>query len=46
MNFPLFSRCSRSFSFYLLLIIACGLSFFVPFARKLAQAIDWHTLSP
>lgn len=45
MNLPFVHTLARDRFLHLLLIIACGLSFFVPFAPKSwPQAIDWHTI--
>ena len=45
MNLPFIQSLARDRFLHLLLIIACGLSFFVPFAPKSwPQAIDWHTI--
>lgn len=45
MNLPFVHSLARDRFLHLLLIIACGLSFFVPFAPKSwPQAIDWHTI--
>lgn len=45
MNLPFVHSLARDRFLHLLLIIACGLNFFVPFAPKSwPQAIDWHTI--
>lgn len=45
MNLPFVHSLARDRFLHLLVIIACGLSFFVPFAPKSwPQAIDWHTI--
>ncbi|WP_434642990.1 anion transporter [Klebsiella sp. I138] len=45
MNLPFVQSLARDRFLHLLLIIACGLSLFVPFAPKSwPQAIDWHTI--